>query len=129
MQKKSKLIFLAIIIGLSGFFYLLRWNHSEQIKTEFVKITEFESKEEEVSYVVQESSALQNDISDADDKININNASKAQLMTLKGIGESKADAIIQYRDNNGGFSNIEDIMNIPGIKQATFEKIRDYICV
>lgn len=63
------------------------------------------------------------------DLININMASKEQLMTLPGIGEAKADAIIQYRKDKGGFSRIEDIMNISGIKEAAFSKIKDYICV
>lgn len=61
--------------------------------------------------------------------ININTASKESLMTLPGIGESKAESIISYREKNGGFSSIEDIMNISGIKTAAFEKIKDYICV
>ncbi len=60
--------------------------------------------------------------------ININTASKEQLMTLPGIGESRADSIIDYREENGGFSSIEDIMNVSGIKEAAFKKIKDYIC-
>lgn len=60
--------------------------------------------------------------------VNINMASKEQLMSLPGIGESKADAIIQYREQNGGFASIEDIMQIPGIKNAAFSKIKDLIC-
>lgn len=60
--------------------------------------------------------------------ININKATKEQLMTLPGIGEAKADAIIQYREQSGGFSTIEDIMNISGIKEAAFSKIKSLIC-
>ena len=62
-------------------------------------------------------------------RININTASREQLMTLPGIGEAKADAILAYRRENGNFSVIEDIMKIPGIKEAAFAKIKDYICV
>ena len=62
-------------------------------------------------------------------KININTADKAALMTLKGIGESRAEDIIRYREQNGGFQKIEDIMNVSGIKDASFEKIRDDITV
>lgn len=61
--------------------------------------------------------------------VNINRASKEQLMTLPGIGESRASQIIQYRDTNGPFHDIEDIMKISGIKEAAFSKIKDYICV
>lgn len=61
------------------------------------------------------------------DKVNINTADKAELMTISGIGESRAQDIIAYRESNGGFSTIEEIMNVPGIKEATFEKIKDGI--
>ena len=60
--------------------------------------------------------------------VNINKASKEELMTLPGIGERKAEAIIKYR-NSKSFSNIEDIMNISGIKEAAFNKIKDKICI
>lgn len=59
--------------------------------------------------------------------VNINIAGKEELMGLPGIGESKALDIIKYREKNGGFSSIEEIMNISGIKEAAFEKIRDLI--
>ncbi len=61
--------------------------------------------------------------------ININTASKEELMTLPGIGDAKAESIIRYRNENGYFSSIEDIMNISGIKEGAFEKIKDYITV
>lgn len=60
--------------------------------------------------------------------VNINKASKEELMRLPGIGERKAEAIIKYR-NSKSFSNIEDIMNISGIKEAAFNKIKDKICI
>ena len=50
-------------------------------------------------------------------------------MTLSGIGESKAETIISYREKNGAFQSIEDLMNIPGIKNGVFEKIKDNIRV
>ncbi len=65
----------------------------------------------------------------ADGKVNINTATAEVLMTLSGIGEAKAEAIIQYREEHGDFTVIEDIMNIPGIKEAVFSKIRDRITV
>lgn len=61
--------------------------------------------------------------------ININEASAKELMSLKGIGEVKAAAIVEYRRTNGGFRTIEDIMNVKGIGEKTFEKIRDQITV
>jgi competence protein ComEA len=65
----------------------------------------------------------------ASGKININTATKEQLVTLPGIGESKADSIISYRAEHGGFSSIEEIMEIPGIKEAVFSKIKELITV
>ena len=72
--------------------------------------------------------------SNLDDKnevrlININTASKSELMTLNGIGESKANDIISYRTTNGNFKNISDIKNVSGIGDSVFEKIKDYITV
>ena len=62
-------------------------------------------------------------------KVNINQASKETLMTLSGIGESKADAIIRYRDEQGSFHSIEELMNVPGIKEGTYLKIKDRISI
>ena len=61
--------------------------------------------------------------------VNINTASKEELMKVSGIGESKAEAIIEYRQSNGNFNTIEDIKNVSGIGEALFEKIKDYITV
>ncbi len=60
--------------------------------------------------------------------VNINTASKDELMTISGIGESKANSIIEYRSKNK-FESIEDIMNVPGIGEKFFEQIKNYITV
>ena len=62
-------------------------------------------------------------------KVNINTASREELMTLNGIGESKASQIISYRETNGAFEKIDDIMNITGIKEGVFSKIKENIIV
>ena len=62
-------------------------------------------------------------------KVNINQASEEELMTLPGIGASKAADIVRYREEQGRFEQIEDIMNISGIKEAVFGKIKDKITV
>lgn len=64
-----------------------------------------------------------------DNRININTADEAQLTTLTGIGATRAQAIIAYREENGLFAAIEDIMNVQGIKEGTFAKIKDEIVV
>lgn len=66
---------------------------------------------------------------ESDGKINLNTAREEELCTLPGIGESRAKSIISYREENGGFQRIEDVMNISGIKEAAFEKIKEYITV
>ena len=61
--------------------------------------------------------------------ININSATQSKLDSLPGIGPSTASKIIDYRNKNGDFKNIEDLMNVSGIGEAKFNNIRDYICI
>ena len=61
--------------------------------------------------------------------VNLNTADSAALQTLPGIGEAKAQAILAYREEKGGFSGTEELMNVPGIKESTFSKIKDKIAV
>lgn len=67
--------------------------------------------------------------SETSDKIvvNINTATKDELMRLNGVGEKKAETIIEYREENGLFNKKEDLMNIPGIGQKTFENLQEHI--
>ena len=64
-----------------------------------------------------------------EDKININTASLDELMALDGVGEKKAQAIIDYRYENGRFNSIEELTNVSGIGEKTFEKNKDRITV
>ncbi len=64
-------------------------------------------------------------VADTNKKVSLNNATKEELMTLTGIGESKALDIISYRTENNGFKSIEEIMNISGIGEKAYEKIKD----
>lgn len=72
-----------------------------------------------------------NNISDnnSNNKININTATLDELLTLKGIGQSKAEAIIKYREENGNFNTIEDIQKVSGLGGTIYSKIKDYITV
>lgn len=65
----------------------------------------------------------------SDGKVNLNTASKEELMTLGGIGEVKADAIIRYREEHGSFQSVEDVKKIEGIKDGVFNKIKDRITI
>lgn len=65
----------------------------------------------------------------ADGLVDINRASLAELMTLPGIGETRAQAVLDYRATHGPFQRIEDITNVSGIKEASYEKIKHLIKV
>lgn len=69
----------------------------------------------------------ENNLSKKNSKVSINTGSVDDLKSLSGIGESKAQAIIDYREENGLFSQIEDIKNVSGIGESLYEKIKDYI--
>ena len=64
-----------------------------------------------------------------DGKININTAAKEELMTLNGIGEARADSIIKYREEHGGFRSIEELKEVEGIKDGIFNKVKDQVKV
>ena len=85
--------------------------------------------------ILQTSSSKAEETADAADSensselININTAPASELVKLKGIGEIKAAAIVEYRRINGNFKTVQDIMNVSGIGEKTFEKIRGQITV
>ncbi len=64
-----------------------------------------------------------------DGKVNLNTATESDLMALPGIGAAKAKSILAWREENGGFSQIEDLMKIQGIKEGVFSKIKDSVKV
>lgn len=66
---------------------------------------------------------------DVSGKVNINTAGKEELMTLTGIGEAKAQSILDYREEHGKFGSIEDLMLIEGIKEGVFNKIKEDITI
>lgn len=67
--------------------------------------------------------------SSASGLVNINTASESELGSISGIGAGKAAAIVKYREENGSFASVEDIMKVSGIKEGTYEKIKDKITV
>ena len=84
------------------------------------------------SFRVDQNNAIENPtFNDNDDGalININTAGAEELIKLNGIGKVKSEAIIAYRENNGFFKSIEEIMNVKGIGEATYSKIKDYITI
>ena len=86
-------------------------------------VEEVVAKEDAVSYVEPESGENEAGL------ININKADTETLSMLTGIGQSIAERIVDFRENNGGFGTIEEIMNVPGISEKKFEMIKDDISV
>jgi competence protein ComEA len=66
---------------------------------------------------------------DSDGRIDLNLATVAELMTLPGIGQAKADSIVRYREKNGAFSSIEEIKQVEGVKEGVYNRIKDNIKV
>lgn len=82
--------------------------------------------------IVDEIGVAEGNLTPAEDllgKININTAAAEELVSLSGIGEGRAADIIAYREENGAFSRIEDIMKVSGIGEKTFEEIKERITV
>ncbi|MDZ5470916.1 helix-hairpin-helix domain-containing protein (plasmid) [Bacillus sp. 31A1R] len=75
------------------------------------------------------SSVLNSSGETKNDKINLNTATQSDLLTLPGIGPSKADAILKYREENGPFKTVEDLTSVTGIGDKTFEKLKDQLTV
>lgn len=67
--------------------------------------------------------------SSAGGKVNINTASREELKTLNGIGDTRAGSIVMYRESNGLFGSIEDLMKVEGIKEGVYNKLKDDITV
>ena len=90
-------------------------------------IPEAEEDTETAAGSTEESGGAQTGSTDG--KVNINTASAEELKTLSGIGDTRAESIIRYREEQGGFQSVEDLMNVEGIKEGVFEKIKERITV
>ncbi len=96
---------------------------AEAVETVKMEETEIISKAEKEEYLDSAAETLSNL------QVNINTAGTEELMTLPGIGQVRAAAIIEYREREGEFEKIEDIMNVKGIGTGIFSKINSLICV
>lgn len=103
-------------------------NHAMKLTDEFYIYVP--SQGEEVSLPgMMTSTTVKSEEQTAGGKVNINLADMQELMTIPGIGPSKAAAIIQYRDDNGSFSSTDGLMDVSGIGQKIFEKLASFVTV
>ncbi len=82
-----------------------------------------------IGEIVSTPHSSENNNSSQSKKININTASLYELTTLKGIGEATAMKIIEYRNKNGLFNSVKDLLNVSGIGESKYKNIKDYICI
>lgn len=102
--------------------------NASKIKTEYVYI-EVENCPDKINQACVNEYSNETSENTSNSKININTASIEELTTLSGIGNSKAQAIIDYRNQNGNFKDIVDLNNVTGIGNSIIEKIKDNITV
>jgi len=126
----SVLIFI-IVAGIS----ILVWDksHRTKVNRENQEIAELQEQNETLRQQLSEDSSKSvagaESIEDQSDKININTADETELDKLPGIGPVKASDIIAYREENGGFGSIEELKNVSGIGDKTFENLKDLVTV
>ncbi|OEF96252.1 helix-hairpin-helix domain-containing protein [Desulfuribacillus alkaliarsenatis] len=97
--------------------------------TDGQEVIVYTSVEEQQAWNTLASIASASDSNNVNSMVNINTATQEQLQVLPGIGPSRAEAIIRYREQHGAFQSIESIINVSGIGQVTFENIKDSITI
>ena len=97
-------------------------NEEKAIVSSETKVSDYNNETANELYIVKEEESNNS-------LVNINSASLEELQTLPGVGASKAEKIISYREENGPFNTIEDIKNVSGIGDALYEKFKDYITI
>lgn len=102
-------------------------NHAQKVQDEMVIYIPI--KGEQLEDISSNLLMLPLESQNKSQKINVNTADAETLATLPGIGPSKAHSILSYREEKGRFQTIDDVRNINGIGDKTFEKIKDYITV
>ncbi len=120
MDVIRKVCFILILVALVSFMGGLA-SAEEKVAEEIATIEKVAEEAAEAAEKVAEE--------EANAEVNINTATAEELSTLEGIGEMKAESIIEFRGNHGHFTKIEDLKNVKGIGDKIFEKIKDQITV
>lgn len=103
-------------------------NHAMKLVDEFYIYVPIEGEEVSLSGSILTTPVKEEDQKSVN-KVNINLADMQELMTIPGIGPSKAAAIIQYRDENGSFTSTDRLMDVSGIGQKTFDRLESFVTV
>lgn len=104
-------------------------NYAEKLDDQMViYVPRKGEKVDDVAIADKRDQKTQNDKSETA-QVNINNATKEELMTLNGVGEKKAEKIIEYREDNGSFKTTEDIKNVSGFGEKTYESLKESITI
>lgn len=104
-------------------------NFSQRIEDQMVIYIPVEGEELSETAIAGTNSNTANISKNEDGKVNLNQAAKEELMTLSGVGEKKAEKIIEYREENGSFKTIEDLKNVNGFGEKSFESLEKYISI
>lgn len=128
------LVAIALILFAGVIFYnFLTLSRTREIGGEVVSSYEDTTEKKELDTTVEKTTTVTEETvkesSENTRMININTASINELTTLPGIGEVKARAIVDYRENHGPFKSVEELMMVSGIGEKTYEKLREKICV
>jgi len=112
---------LLILSGIILYFALSSPKNSNFVLLQTVTATDDTVSSSEITYSADDDSIAY--------PINLNDCTVDDLITLEGIGEAKASAIIEYRELIGGYTSVEEIKNIKGIGDSIYERISPYLCV
>lgn len=104
-------------------------NFAQKVEDQMIVYIPKEGEELSESLATLPSQGNQSNQGQEEDKVNLNQATKEELMTLNGVGEKKAEKIIDYREENGSFQKIEDLKNVNGFGEKSFESLKTSITI
>lgn len=128
-HRKTDVVLLVLTLMFTAFLagYFVGRNHSGSELV--VETLQADTATSQTQATVPDKTPSQPDPSDGQDRINLNTATVEELMTLPGIGEVRAQAIVDYRTEIGAFVSVDQLQDVSGIGKKTLDKIRDYITV
>lgn len=118
LKKRTACIMLVFLVVIFSAFEYSKYSENEKILFAQDKVLYYDTVKKEEDFYSQ---------LDKDQIVNINTADISRLETLDGIGKKTAEAIIDYRNEHGGFASLDELMNIKGVGQSKYQKIKNKI--